>query len=119
MEAGAHETLVQGAIAAAFDGVFKHVPVVGGYISVKDPLDIRTITLESVVESRPVDVWISPLSPFTPSRLLFVGATEPRLGPDVHPLAAVEGLEEFSVNFLFAHWTSGHDRGVVLWDLVG
>lgn len=51
METSAHQTLVQGSVAAAFDGVFQNVPVVGGYVAVEDPLDGRTITLQSVVES--------------------------------------------------------------------
>lgn len=110
MKASTHQTLVQGAIPTAFDGVFEDVPVIRGYIAVKDALDVRTITLQSVVESRPVDVWISSLSPFAPGRFLLVCSTEPRLSADVHPFAAVEGFEEVSVNFLFAHWTAGRNQ---------
>lgn len=119
METSTHQTLVQGAIPTPFDGAFQDVPVIRGCIAVEDALDIGTITLQPVVESRPVDVRISPLSPYAPRRFLLVCSTEPRLSADVHPFAAVEGLEEVSVDFLFTHWTAGRDRSGVFWDVGG
>jgi hypothetical protein len=119
MEASTHQTLVQSAIPTPFHGVFQDIPVVRWYIRVENLLDIRTVTLQPVVEARPVDVRIPLLAPLAPGGFLLVCATEARLGPDVHPFAAVEGLEELSVDFLFAHWTSGCDRNVVIWDVEG